>query len=163
VAVLRRDPACVFGDGLHNISELVDIENNNPLRDEKLFHKMIIDNEALKELTYQNLQLTSIPSKNQRINLGTKTSRGSGGAIVDVTAEVHPDNNLLFNKIGEYLDDPLIGIDFIIEDIKKSWQETPRCGVIECNSLPFIDLHHYPLQGQPINVAGKVWDFVYPI
>jgi hypothetical protein len=47
-------------------------------------------------------------------------------------------------------------------DIKKSWVETPRCGVIECNSLPFIDLHHFPLQGKPRNIAAAVWNVIFP-
>jgi len=29
-----------------------------------------------------------------------------------------------------------------MEDITKSWREEQHCGIIECNSLPFIDLHH---------------------
>jgi len=61
-----------------------------------------------------------------------------------------------------------VGADFIIEDITKSWKEPARaggeqhCGIIECNSLPFIDLHHYPLFGRPNNIAGKLWDLVLP-
>ena len=46
-------------------------------------------------------------------------------------------------------DQPILRLrpDFIIEDITKSWKEEQHCGIIECNSLPFIDLHHYPLFG----------------
>ena len=58
--------------------------------------------------------------------------------------------------------DPLVGVDFIMEDARVPWQEQERCGVIECNSLPFIDLHHYPLYGEPRNVAGALWDIVFP-
>ena len=54
---------------------------------------------------------------------------------------------------------PGVGFDFIIPNISKSWQEQ-KCGFIEVNSLPFINLHHDPLLGQPINVAAKVWDMV---
>jgi len=163
VAVLRRDPACVVGDGQSNIKELIIKENNNPLRQGPLFHTIPNDKTVEQELNYQNLSWESVPKEGERIALGTKTSRGVGGGIADVTAEVNPDNNKLFNEIGTYLNDPIVGIDFIISDIKKSWCETPRCGVIECNSLPFIDLHHFPLEGRPINVAEKVWDFVFPI
>jgi hypothetical protein len=31
-------------------------------------------------------------------------------------------------------------------------------GIIECNSLPFINLHHFPIEGNPENVASKIWD-----
>ncbi|MFZ2189376.1 MAG: hypothetical protein WA057_02380 [Candidatus Magasanikiibacteriota bacterium] len=163
VAILRRDPACVYGDGESNIKELVIKENNNPLRHGPLFHELVLDNEAISELSYQSLILDSIPTLDQRVTLGTKTSRGSGGSIVDVTEETHNDTKKLFNDVGEFLNYPCVGIDFIISDIKKSWVETPRCGIIECNSLPFIDLHHFPLLGKPINVAGAIWDFIYPV
>ena len=30
---------------------------------------------------------------------------------------------------------------------------------LEANSLPYIDMHHYPLTGQPRNVAEMVMDY----
>ncbi len=54
---------------------------------------------------------------------------------------------------------PIVGIDFIIEDISKPWQEQAKCGVIECNGRPFFDNHHLPFEGKPRNVAGAIWDF----
>ena len=91
-----------------------------------------------------------------------KASRGLGGGATDVTDETHPDNIALLEKIAQVLDDPLVGVDFIIEDASKSWREQERCGVIECNSAPFIDLHLYPLKGKPRDTAGALWDLVYP-
>ncbi|KKQ26821.1 MAG: hypothetical protein US42_C0022G0004 [Candidatus Magasanikbacteria bacterium GW2011_GWC2_37_14] len=162
VAVLRRDPACVVGNGISNVKQLITKENKNPLRQGPLFHIIPEDKTVTEELAYQNLTWESVPGKDKRIALGTKTSRGVGGGIANVTAQTHPDNIKLFNDVGAYLNDPIVGIDFIIADIKKSWCDTPRCGIIECNSLPFIDLHHFPLEGEPVNVASKVWDWVYP-
>lgn len=42
------------------------------------------------------------------------------------------------------------------------WNEQQRVGILECNGLPFIDLHHYPFEGKPQNVAGALWDIVFP-
>ncbi len=160
IAVLRRDPAGVAGDGARSIRQLLEKENKNPLRQGPLFQRLPVDAEAEKELSRQNLIWESIPAEGVFIALGTKTSRGRGGALVDATDSVQADNKVLFEKIGAVLADPLVGIDFIIADIKKSWRETASCGVIECNSLPFIDLHHYPLQGEARNVAGAVWELI---
>jgi len=80
----------------------------------------------------------------------------------DVTDDIHPDNRKLLEDAAAELNDPVVGIDFIIGDIKVSWKEQDRSGIIECNSLPFIDLHHYPLSGKPRNVAGAVWDIIFP-
>jgi len=161
IGVLRRDPACVWGDGVKTIRELVIEENLNPLRNGPLFHKLPADESVEKELARQNLTWASVPKVGQQIVLNTKTSRAVGGALVDCTAEAHPDNILLLEKIAHVLNNPIVGVDFIIPDIKKSWREQDKCGVIECNSLPFIDLHHYPLRGQPRNVAGELWKIVF--
>ena len=68
----------------------------------------------------------------------------------------------MLKHVGRFLKDPLVGVDFIIGDVTKSWKEEKHCGIIECNSLPFIDLHHYVMFGKPQNVAGKLWDLVLP-
>lgn len=162
IAVLRREPAYVIGDGVHNIQELIDIENKNPLRHGPIFHQLHLDEEAVKELTHWGHTKDTIPKKDEVITLGQKTSRAVGGGITDMTDVVHPDNREMLEKVAEVLNDPLIGVDFIMNDVSISWREQPKCGVIECNSAPFIDLHHYPLVGKPHNVASALWDIVYP-
>lgn len=162
IAVLRREPAYVIGDGMHNIKELIEIENKNPLRNGPIFHLLKLDEEAEKELKHFGHDENTIPQKDQIITLGQKTSRASGGGITDMTDIVHKDNKELLEKVAMVLNDPLIGVDFIMDDVSISWRDQPRCGIIECNSAPFIDLHHYPLIGKPRNIASALWDIVYP-
>ena len=162
VAALRREPAYVIGDGTHNIKELVEIENKNPLRQGPIFHQVQMDAEAVKELAHWHKTWETIPKKDEVVTLGQKTSRAVGGGITDVTDIIHKDNIELLEKIANVLDDGLIGVDFIMKDASVSWHNEPHCGVIECNSTPFIDLHHYPLVGAPRNVAGPLWDMIYP-
>jgi len=162
VGVVRRDQPEVKGDGIHTLKELMDEENKRPERNGPIFHKIIIDKEAEVELKRQNIKLSDIVEKDKVITFSQKTSRGCGGTTTEVTDITHPDNVEMLEHVGKFLDDPLIGVDFIIEDITKSWKEEQHCGIIECNSLPFIDLHHYPLFGRPDNVAGKLWDLVLP-
>lgn len=163
IAVISKEPPNVVGDGVSSVRALIDKENNNPKRIEgSLFHPIAIDKDAEKELLFRGLMLESIPEKGRFVTLSQKTSRGIGGATTDYTGTTHPVNKELFEKVGKIVKDPLIGIDFMIEDITKPWTEQARCGVIECNSLPFIDLHHYPLYGKSQNVAGALWDLVFP-
>jgi cyanophycin synthetase len=162
IACLRREPAYVIGDGIHNVAELIEIENKNPMRNGEIFHQLSLDSEAIKELKHWNRDENTVAKKDEIITLGQKTSRAVGGGITDVTEQVHPDNKILLEKVGEVLNDPLIGVDFIMDDVSVSWRDQPRSGVIECNSAPFIDLHHFPLVGKPHNVAAALWDIVYP-
>ena len=106
--------------------------------------------------------MDSVIEKGRVITFSQKTSRGCGGTTTEVTSITHPDNREMLEQVGKFLGDPLIGVDFIMEDITKSWKEEQHCGVIECNSLPFIDLHHYVMFGKPDNVAGALWDLVLP-
>jgi hypothetical protein len=160
--VVRRDQPEVKGDGVHTLQELMDEENKRPEREGLIFHKITIDKEANIELQRQNIKLDDVVEKDRVITFSQKTSRGCGGTTTEVTDIVHPDNVEMLEHVAKFLDDPLIGVDFIIEDITKSWHEEQHSGIIECNSLPFIDLHHYPLFGKPNNIAGKLWDLVLP-
>jgi len=162
VGVVRRDQPEVIGDGIHTLRELWVEENKRPERSGPIFHKIEIDKETEIELKRENITMEDIPKKGQVITFSQKTSRGCGGTTTEVTDIVHPENVKMLEKLGAFLKDPLVGVDFIIEDITKPWYEEQHCGIIECNSCPFIDLHHYPLFGKPNNVAGKLWDLVMP-
>ncbi|KKT01195.1 MAG: hypothetical protein UW07_C0051G0004 [Candidatus Nomurabacteria bacterium GW2011_GWF2_43_8] len=168
VGIVRRDQPEVVGDGVRTLQELFDEENERPERKGPIFHKIVIDPDAEAELAREGITMKDIPAKGRIVTFSQKTSRGIGGTTTEVTDIVHPDNREMLEHVGRFLDDPLVGADFIIEDITKSWKEPARaggeqhCGIIECNSLPFIDLHHYPLFGRPNNIAGKLWDLVLP-
>jgi D-alanine-D-alanine ligase-like ATP-grasp enzyme len=158
--VMRREPPHVIGDGTNTVRKLVEKENKNPLRHGPIFHELSLGDEAIAELKKQHLSPDAIPKKGMMVLLHEKVSRAYGASTTEMT-DVHPDNEILFLKIGTVLDDPLVGVDFMIEDISRSWREQ-KCGVIECNSLPFIDLHHFPLKGPVRNPAGAVWDMIFP-
>jgi len=162
VGVVKRDQPEVIGDGIYTLKELMDKENNRAERKGPIFHRIIIDPDAETELKREGIKMSDIPQKGRIVTFSQKTSRGIGGITTEVTDIVHSENIKMLEKLGAYLKDPLVGVDFIIEDITKSWREEQHCGIIECNSLPFIDLHHYPLFGKPNNVAGKLWDLVMP-
>lgn len=162
-AVLQRDPPHVIGDGRSTLRELVQRENLNPLRRGPVFAEIQLDSAySRRELARQGLDPETVPGAGQKAYFHFKVNWGVGGTSHDVTPETHPDNKKLFEDIGAYLGEDIVGIDFIIEDIGKSWREAARCGVIECNSLPLIGNHHFPYKGPVRNVAGAVWDMVFP-
>lgn len=162
VGVVRRDQPEVKGDGINTLRELLSKENERPERTGPIFHKIPIDKEMEVELGRQGVDMESIIEKDRVITFSQKTSRGCGGTTTELTGVVHRDNREMLEHVAKFLDDPLIGVDFVMEDVARSWKEEQHCGVIECNSLPFIDLHHYVMFGQPVNVAGALWDLVMP-
>jgi hypothetical protein len=157
--IMRREPPHVIGDGIHTIHQLIVEENKNPLRHGPIFHELPLGEETVAILKEQKLSLDSIPEKYRMVIIHPKVSRSYGASTTEITG-AHPDNERLFLDIAKALDDPLVGVDFMIDDMAKSWREQ-KCGVIECNSLPFIDLHHFPLKGPTRNAAGAVWDLIF--
>ena len=158
VAVLRRDQPRVIGTGVHAIVELIEKENTHPARSGPYFSKITLNDDALLELAYRSLTPESVLPEGEVAYLHQKINWSVGGTTADVTDTVHQENMKLFERVAQVLRAPVVGIDFIIPDITRAWQEQERLGVIECNSMPFLDNHHLPFEGEPRNVAGAVWD-----
>ncbi len=159
--IIRREVAHVTGDAIHTIRELFETENRNPLRNGPTFHHLRDDQETAWELARQGLTWADIPAAGKVVNFSNHISRYYGGSTSDFTERAHPDNLALFEHIAATLGDSLVGVDFIIEDMEKSWREQKLCGVIECNSLPNIDLHHDVLYGKNRDIAGLLLDLAF--
>ena len=154
--VLRGDSPQVAGDGESSIADLIKKKNQAP-------HPGVKDTAADVScevfLSRQNLALSSVLEKGRSVNLSEKIGVNYGGSSSEDFEICHPDNKELFLRAAKVLGDPLVGFDFIIPDISASWKNQ-KCGFIEVNSLPFINLHHDPLHGQPRNAAALVWDML---
>lgn len=157
--VLRRDPPIVVGDGKSSVRELILLANRDPRRN-GVFHGIPMNSEMDEALAVQKMNRESVPKSGQKVIAGTKVGRGQGGTNSDVTDEVHLENRKMFLDIAEYLKDPLVGIDFIIEDVSKPWRGQMPCGSIEINTIPFLDLHIYPFEGKARNLSAMLWDEV---
>jgi cyanophycin synthetase len=53
------------------------------------------------------------------------------------------------------------GVDFLTDDISKSYKEIGG-GICECNAAPGFRMHVAPSEGKPRDVAGKVMDMLFP-
>lgn len=164
VAAALRDAAHVVGDGIHNIAELVTIENQNPLRGEgheKPLTKISFDpsNESL--LKRNNITLEMIPEKGKKIYLRETANLSTGGTASDVTEEVHPEVRLLCERAAKIIGLDICGIDLIMEDISRPLRGQTG-GVIEVNAGPGIRMHHYPHQGKARDVGAAIIDMMYP-
>lgn len=151
--VLRGDPPQIIGDGQLTIKELIKLKNQNK---PKGVCDIVPDSSMERFLLRQNYSFSFVPKNGQSINLSEKIGVNYGGSSSEDFEICHPDNIKLFINAAKLLGDPLVGFDFIIPDITKSYKQQ-KCGFIEVNSLPFINLHHDPLFGNPRNAASFVW------
>ena len=160
-----REAPNVIGDGMHTITELIGIKTS--IRGAgKLIRKILpcIKSAQTKTqslfLAKQGLALETVLPPGTKAYLHSKIILKGGADIHDKTDEIHPDNIALFQKISRLCDTPLVGLDFICQDISPAHHQQ-KCAVLEANSLPYIDMHHYPVTGQPRNVAGLIMDYVF--
>lgn len=160
-----RELPNIIGDGIHSIEELVRTKNNNPLRgdiNQKNFtlHKIPLNEKTILLLKNQGLTIKNIPLKNRKIYLYDKVVLSCGTDIHDKTDDIHSDNKFLFLKLSQLLKAPIVGIDFICQNISEPYHKQ-HCAIIEANSLPYIDMHHFPVSGKPHDVAGYIIDSAF--
>ncbi len=154
--ILRGDPPRVTGDGEHTIRELIGIKNKNKHQE---IHDVIITPAMEIFLERNNYTLNTVLPRGLTIDLSEKIGVSYGGNSAEDTLITHPEIKNILAKAAIAVGDPILGFDFIINDIstdptKQKW------GIIECNGVPFINLHHDPIEGEPNNVAQYVWQYV---
>lgn len=162
IACGHRKPLTMTGDGEHTVRELFAQSDEER---KTLLLSLGYTLSEIPELSPDRMSVSpdTVLQKGEQIPIVWKINLAFGAGVIDVTRNVHPDNVELFEKIARALPEfPTIGIDFIAPDISVSWKEQ-RCGVIELNSLPSIDLHHPPIvTGEFHNIAAALLDYVVP-
>ncbi|MEK7140773.1 MAG: hypothetical protein AAB815_03235 [Patescibacteria group bacterium] len=154
VGFFRADPPQVTGDNARTIREL--IVKQNDVRHERL-SEILINDDMINFIKRQGYNLESVPPDGAVVDLSAKTGRMYGGYTKEMLSEVHPKMHAIFEKAGEIVQAPVVGFDLIIADPTKD-PDRQHWGIIECNSLPFIDLHYFALEGPQINLAKNIWD-----
>lgn len=150
----RADPPQVTGDGMHTVRELIGIKNAKPhdkLRD------IEVTDDVLSFIERKGSTLESVLPEGATLDLSAKTGRFYGGYTKEMLPEVHPKMHEIFKKAGETVEASIVGFDLIIPDPKAD-PDTQKWGIIEANSLPFIDLHYFALEGAPADLSKNIWD-----
>lgn len=162
-AVLQRDAAHVYGDGVHTIGELIEIENY------KRFHprsnalcKILVDEEAIKFLNNKGLSLESIPKLSEKVYVRENSNVAMGGVCIDCTDVVDSSVIEISKRVLETFPGlPYVGIDFMCNDITKE-QNDDSYRIIEVNTVPGVHMHYRPALGKSRNIAKYMVDLIYP-
>lgn len=165
VACVKQVPANVVGNGGSTIRELIDRKNSDPNRGDGrqkqyILHKIVENETTEKLLSKRGYTFYNIPKSGEIIFLQQNPFLKLGGDLVEMTPQIHPDNLNLFRQVAIFFDIRVVGIDFLAQDISRSYKEQ-QCAILELNSLPCIELHHFPFSGAPQNVAGAVADLFF--
>jgi cyanophycin synthetase len=164
VAVAKRVPGHVVGDGTHTIAELVDIVNEDPRRGighEKVLTMLEIDTQARRLMDAAGVTEETVLPDGEIFYLRSTANLSTGGTAIDLTDVVHPDNRDMAERAIMAVGLDVGGVDFLIDDITKSYKDIGGA-IVEVNAAPGFRMHVAPSEGQPRDVAGKVIDMLFP-
>ncbi|MBX3296159.1 MAG: cyanophycin synthetase [Acidobacteria bacterium] len=164
IAVAKRVPAHVVGDGKQTIQELIDETNSDPRRGyghENVLTEIDIDSQTMRCIRNAGYELESVLPKGEVLYLKTTANISTGGTAIDVTDEVHPENVFLFERIARIIGLDVAGVDIIAENVSEPLHESGG-GIIEVNAAPGFRMHLAPSEGIGRNVAEHVIDMLFP-
>ncbi|MCP4487149.1 MAG: cyanophycin synthetase [Gammaproteobacteria bacterium] len=164
VAVAKRVPGHVIGDGKSTIAELIDIVNADPRRGighEKVLTRLEIDSQAMRLLLDAGHDENSVLEKGNQFFLRSTANLSTGGTAIDMTDVVHPDNREMAIRAVRAIGLDIGGVDFLTDDITHSYKDVGGA-IVEVNAGPGFRMHVAPSEGEARDVAGKVLDMLYP-
>ena len=164
VAVAERVPANVVGDGKSTVEQLVEEVNRDPQRGDghdNVLTRITIDKLTLDLLGKQGYAMDSVLPIGERVFLRATANLSTGGIAVDRTDEIHPENVWLFSRVAKIIGLDIAGIDVVTSDISQPLRDTNGV-IVEVNAAPGFRMHVAPSQGLPRNVAGAVFDMLFP-
>ncbi len=163
VAVAKRVPGHVIGDGKKTIQELIDIVNDDPRRGighEKVLTKLELDNQANRLLDEAEKSADTVLDDGEIFYLRATANLSTGGTAIDMTDVVHPDNREMAVRAVRAVGLDVGGVDFLSDDITRSYKEIGGA-IVEVNAAPGFRMHVAPSEGEPRDVAGKVMDMLF--
>jgi cyanophycin synthetase len=164
VAVAKRVPGHVVGDGQHTIAELVDIINEDPRRGighEKVLTRLELDHQAERLMKKGGVGENSVLPQGDAFFLRSTANLSTGGTAIDMTDVVHPDNAEMAVRAVQAVGLDVGGVDFLTSDITKSYKEAGGA-IVEVNAAPGFRMHVAPSEGESRDVSGKVMDMLFP-
>src|SRR4051812_31822622 len=164
VAVAKRVPGHVVGDGKHTIEQLVDQVNQDPRRGvghEKVLTRLVFDHQAESLLAGQGRTRQTIPASGERVFLRSTGNLSTGGTATDMTDVVHPDNIEMAVRAVKAIGLDVGGVDFLSTDVTESYKEIGGA-ICEVNAAPGFRMHMAPSEGRARDVGGPVMDMLFP-
>lgn len=163
INAMVRVPGSVTGDGVATVRSLVAQVNLDPRRGDHFsapLARIELDQEALELLGAEGLTPDSIPAEGRFVRLRRSANVSTGGMPSPVFDRIHPDNARLCERAAQILRLDLAGIDLLMPDISRSWQQV-GAAICEVNAQPQISSVALPetfarLMGELVEMRGRI-------
>lgn len=164
VAALERIPARVFGDGVHTVRQLIEIENDQPHRGLAYRSKLAKIKLELAE-EFLGKRINEIPQLDQEFRVLGVANYGQGGETIDLTDDVPEWMKLQSEQASRILGLDVSGVDFMINqqlrpDLK---QQDDQAVIIEVNKSPALSIHDLPTVGKNRGATDSYINFLASI
>lgn len=154
IGFYQAEAFTVMGDGLKTIRDLIKEKNN---KRHSRVEAINVSREVQDQIARSGFTVDQVLPDGFILPLSHRMGRLFGGATKEMLNELHPSFIPILEQAARVVGLAVVGFDAIIPDPTQP-ANSQKWGIIECNSLPFIDLHYYALAGQPKNIAGAIWD-----
>jgi D-alanine-D-alanine ligase-like ATP-grasp enzyme len=158
IAVCKRVPANILGDGIKTIERLVGEKNRDPRRGEG--HVTPLEKIQLGETEKNVLRedygfgYDTVPRAGEVVYLRRNSNVSTGGDSIDVTDTTDSSYKQIAQKAARVVDARICGVDMILTspDSKGDY------AILELNFNPVLYIHNYPYQGKNRHVGEKILD-----
>jgi len=164
IAVARRDPPQVVGDGVHSVRELVEQVNRDPRRGSghaTSLTKIRFDDIALARLAEQGMSADTVPARGVRVVLRNNANLSTGGTATDVTDDVHPEFAARAVAAAKTVGLDICGIDIVCESVLRPLEDQGG-GIVEVNAAPGLRMHLQPSYGKGRAVGEAIIANMFP-
>ena len=160
IAVCKRIPANILGDGINTIERLVEKKNRDPRRGSG--HVTPLERIQLEE-TEKNVlfedygyRCDTVPWEKEVVYLRRNSNISTGGDSIDVTDRTDSSYKRIAQEAAKVVDARICGVDMILTsfDIKNDY------AILELNFNPVLYIHNYPYQGTNRHVGEKILDLL---
>lgn len=156
----KRIPAFIIGDGVLNIEQLITETNKDPRRDVSnpthTLKPIKIDEVLIDYLKEQGKTLSTIPAKNERIQVRKPASMSLGGITEDFTDKVHPQIKYICETLASSIHAYTLGVDVICKDISQPLT-SDNGSIIEMNTMPEGYLNTFPVVGKQYTEMNEIF------
>jgi cyanophycin synthetase len=164
VAALQRIPARVFGDGVHTVAELIDIENSSERRGKPYYAELATIERELA-LKYLGSQAHEVVEVDQEVYVLGVANYGAGGETVDVTEQLPHWLVAVAKTVAKKCELEVAGVDFMLNEPPRvdSLETDLRVAMTEVNKAPLLTMHDNPTYGESREVFQKYMDYLASI
>ena len=162
IAAAKGELAAVTGDGISNVTQLIDTQlNTDPRRgDNEEFPLNRItyeeDPTILLVLERQGLKPESVPAAGKAVLV-----QRHGNVAFDCTDDVHPQVAAAASLAARVVGLDIAGVDLVAEDISRPLDEQGGA-IVEVNAGPGLLMHIKPATGTARPVGRAIVDHLFP-